>query len=67
MPQDKVVERVRRGSEFMTANSPLVRDDSAGAVGRNGLRHDRQLLFGGHRRDQVVMDNLGCVFITVLL
>ena len=40
---------------------------SCGVNYSNGLRHDRQLLFGGHHRYQIVMDNLGCVFITVLL
>ena len=66
MSQDELVERARRGIEYMTAFPALVRDDSSTLRELWGVlafaMAGSSLLAGGHRR--VVMDNLGRVFIT---
>ena len=66
MSHDELVERARRGIEFMTAFPPLVRDDSSALRELWGVPAfvvaAGSLLAGGHHR--VVMDNLGSVFIT---
>ena len=59
------MERARRGIEYMTVFPALVRDDSSTLRELSVLAFvtaASSLLAGGHHR--VVMDNLGCVFIT---
>ena len=64
--QDELVARARRGIEYMTSFPALVRDDSSTLRELWGVlafvTAASSLLAGGHHR--VVMDNLGCVFIT---